>query len=88
VERRLTERKLSLEITEGARDLLAEQGWDPTYGARPLKRAIQRHLLDRLALEVLEGAFHEGDTVVVDRDGSRLVFRTKQDIPEIVAAAS
>jgi ATP-dependent Clp protease ATP-binding subunit ClpB len=88
VEGRLAERKLALELTENAQELLAELGWDPTYGARPLKRAIHKSILDRLALEVLEGTFHEGDTIVVDRDGSDLVFRTKERTAEVVAAAS
>ena len=60
----------------------------PLVRCQTFERAIQRHLLDRLALEVLEGAFHEGDTVLIERDGSQLVFRTREDAPEIVAAAS
>ncbi len=60
---RLAERGLSLELTEGARELIAEAGWDPAYGARPLKRAIQRLLENPLALRLLEGEFAEGDTI-------------------------
>jgi ATP-dependent Clp protease ATP-binding subunit ClpB len=60
---RLAERGLALELTDGARDLLTEAGWDPAYGARPLKRAIQRLLENPLALQLLEGRFGEGDTV-------------------------
>ena len=60
---RLAERGLALELTEGARELIAEAGWDPAYGARPLKRAIQRLLENPLALRLLEGEFREGDTI-------------------------
>ena len=60
---RLAERGLALELTDGARELIAEAGWDPAYGARPLKRAIQRLLENPLALRLLEGEFAEGDTI-------------------------
>ncbi len=60
---RLAERGLTLELTDGARELIAEAGWDPAYGARPLKRAIQRLLENPLALRLLEGEFREGDTI-------------------------
>jgi len=60
---RLAERGLALELTDGARELIAETGWDPAYGARPLKRAIQRLLENPLALRLLEGEFGEGDTI-------------------------
>jgi ATP-dependent Clp protease ATP-binding subunit ClpB len=67
---RLAERGLSLELTPAAKEHLAEAGWDPSYGARPLKRAIQRLVENPLALQLLEGGFTEGDTVLVDvRDG-------------------
>jgi ATP-dependent Clp protease ATP-binding subunit ClpB len=67
----LAERKLSLELTPEARQHLAEEGYDRAFGARPLKRAIQRLLQNPLAMAVLEGRFGEGDTVVADlgRDG-------------------
>jgi ATP-dependent Clp protease ATP-binding subunit ClpB len=71
---RLAERKLSLELTDAAKELLAEEGWDPAYGARPLKRAIQRRLENPLARELLEGRFGEGDTVRVDAADGELVF--------------
>jgi len=70
----LAERNLRLEETEGARAFLAEQGYDPAYGARPLKRAIQRHLQDPLALKVLGGEFVPGDTIRVDAGKEGLVF--------------
>ena len=60
---RLAERGLTLELTGGARELIAEAGWDPAYGARPLKRAIQRLLENPLALRLLEGEFSEGETI-------------------------
>jgi ATP-dependent Clp protease ATP-binding subunit ClpB len=71
---RVRERGVEVELTDGARELLANLGWDPTYGARPLKRVIQKRLVDRLALAMLEGKFGEGDTVVVDVDGGDLTF--------------
>ncbi len=64
---RLADREITLEITDAAKDYLAEVGYDPTFGARPLKRAIQRHLENRLAEDILSGKFGAGDTVVVDR---------------------
>jgi ATP-dependent Clp protease ATP-binding subunit ClpB len=60
---RLGERGIRLELTDGARELIADAGWDPAYGARPLKRAIQRLLENPLALALLEGEFSDGDTV-------------------------
>jgi ATP-dependent Clp protease ATP-binding subunit ClpB len=71
---RLAERSLNLELTPKAKEFLAKEGYDPVYGARPLKRAIQRHVQDRLAMKVLEGTFKEGDTILVDSDGTQLTF--------------
>ena len=71
---RLAERQLSLEVTDAAKELLAEEGWDPAYGARPLKRAIQRLVENPLALELLEGRFAEGDTVRANAEEGELVF--------------
>jgi ATP-dependent Clp protease ATP-binding subunit ClpB len=67
---RLARRELTLDVTDRAKDFLAEVGWDPQYGARPLKRAIQRHLEDPLARKVLGGEFPPGTKVVVDRAGT------------------
>ncbi|MGZ8635795.1 MAG: ATP-dependent chaperone ClpB [Actinomycetota bacterium] len=75
---RLADRSLSVELTDAAREHLANAGYDPTYGARPLKRLIQRELQDPLALRLLSGDLVEGDRVVVDADGDRLVFRTEE----------
>jgi ATP-dependent Clp protease ATP-binding subunit ClpB len=72
--RRLEDRKIRVELTDAARQRLVEEGYDPTYGARPLKRTIQRLLLDPLALRVLQGDFREGDTVTVDAVTGGLVF--------------
>jgi ATP-dependent Clp protease ATP-binding subunit ClpB len=74
VEARLAERGLRLELTDEAKEMLAEAGWDPTYGARPLKRAIQRLLENPLALRLLEGEFAEGDVVRVDAGDGALAF--------------
>ncbi|HEX4747887.1 MAG TPA: ATP-dependent chaperone ClpB [Gaiellaceae bacterium] len=75
---RLAERQLSLEVTDEAKELLAEEGWDPAYGARPLKRAIQRLVENPLALELLEGRFEPGETVrVAARDGDLVFERTE-----------
>jgi ATP-dependent Clp protease ATP-binding subunit ClpB len=71
---RLAERRISLEVTDDAKALLAEEGWDPAYGARPLKRAIQRLVENPLALRLLEGDFAEGDTVRVDARDDELAF--------------
>jgi ATP-dependent Clp protease ATP-binding subunit ClpB len=76
--KRLAERGLALEFTPGAIDKLAAAGYDPAYGARPLKRAIQRLLQDPLATALIRGDFGEGDTIVADAGpGDELVFRKK-----------
>ena len=83
----LAERGLRLELTEQARLFLAEAGYDPSYGARPLKRAIQQYVQDPLALALLEGRFHAGDTIHVDVDTvtNQLTF-TKSVEAEVVEA--
>jgi len=73
----LSERKLTLVFTEDARRFVADAGYDPVYGARPLKRAIQRNVQDPLAMALLQGDFGEGDTVVADVDGDHLSFRKR-----------
>jgi len=72
--RRLEGRKMRLELTDKARTLLVDDGYDPMYGARPLKRTIQRKLLDPLALEILQGTFADGDTIRVEAAGDDLAF--------------
>jgi ATP-dependent Clp protease ATP-binding subunit ClpB len=71
---RLAERGLQLELTDAAKQIVTEAGWDPTYGARPLKRALQRLVENPLALRLLEGEFAEGDTIRVDAHDGELVF--------------
>jgi len=75
--RRLEERKIHVELTDPAKELLVQEGYDPTYGARPLKRTIQRRVLDPLAMRVLEGDFSEGDTVAVSAGGGELTFEKR-----------
>ena len=75
LERLLADRKISIEVTDAAKALLAERGYDPVYGARPLKRTIQRMIQDPLALKILDGAFGEGDRVTIDAQGGELIFR-------------
>ena len=70
----LAGRKMGLEITDRAKALIADKGYDPVYGARPLKRTIQRLIQDPLAVKILEGEFGEGDRVKVDAAGDELVF--------------
>jgi ATP-dependent Clp protease ATP-binding subunit ClpB len=72
---RLAGRKLTIQLTDGARDYLADKGFDPTYGARPLKRLIQREVQDALAMKLLAGEIREGATVEIDRGDKRLAFR-------------
>uniref|UniRef100_A0A832H471 Chaperone protein ClpB n=1 Tax=Oscillatoriales cyanobacterium SpSt-402 TaxID=2282168 RepID=A0A832H471_9CYAN len=75
LEQRLVERKLALKLSEEALDWLAQVGYDPVYGARPLKRAIQTELETPIAKAILRGEFHEGDTIYVGMENERLVFK-------------
>jgi ATP-dependent Clp protease ATP-binding subunit ClpB len=70
----LASRKMALEMSERAKAFLADKGYDPAYGARPLKRTIQRLIQDPLAVKILEGEFKEGDRINVDADGNELLF--------------
>src|SRR5690606_33074663 len=74
---RLELRDLKLSVSDGAKDVLANHGWDPQYGARPLKRAIQRLIENELARRLLQGEFASGDTVVIDERDGRLVFERR-----------
>jgi ATP-dependent Clp protease ATP-binding subunit ClpB len=74
VRARFGQRDLSLELTDAAKDWLADRGFDPVYGARPLKRVLRKELEDRVALALLDGSIAEGQTVKVDVDGDRLVI--------------
>ena len=75
LEGRLAARRLSLHVTDAARQWLAHRGYDPVYGARPLKRLIQREIGDKLALALLEGRYAEGSEVTVDVEGDGVVLR-------------
>ena len=74
VRKRLAERHIDIELTDAAKEHIVNEGYDVTYGARPLKRTIQRLILDPLALQVLEGKFGDGDTVVADLEKGQIVF--------------
>ena len=74
LQQRLASRRITLQVGDSARRFLAEVGYDPAFGARPLKRAIQHHVADHLAVLLLEGKFAEGDTVHVDEEGGHLTF--------------
>jgi ATP-dependent Clp protease ATP-binding subunit ClpB len=85
IERVRTQREIEVELTDDARTLLGNLGYDPTYGARPLKRVIQKRLVDPLALAILEGRFVAGDTVRVEAAEGELVLEGAQ-APAIAAA--
>ena len=73
--KRLAKQGLGLALSAEAREFLGNQGYDPVYGARPLKRAIQRHLLDELSLEILDGRFIDGDVIEAGVESGAIVFR-------------
>ena len=74
----LRERKMDVELTDAAREMIAREGFDPVYGARPLKRALQREVQNPLAVRILEGEFEDGDTVLVDVKDGGTVFSVKK----------
>jgi ATP-dependent Clp protease ATP-binding subunit ClpB len=76
VEKRLKDRKIRLEVSQAARGAIINEGYDPQYGARPMKRAIQRLVSDPLALRLINGDFNDGDTILVDvaPAGAELTF--------------
>jgi ATP-dependent Clp protease ATP-binding subunit ClpB len=85
--KRVREREIDIELTDDARTLIGNLGYDPTYGARPLKRVIQKRLVDPLALAILEGRFVSGDTVRVDAaEGELTLTRVAADAPAPAAA--
>ena len=77
LQQRLAERKLELEITDAAKSWLAKVGFDPLYGARPLRRAVERYVENPLSTKVLRGEFNEGDKVVVDLVADALTFTAR-----------
>ncbi len=79
LQKRLAERKLSVEISEKAKSWLAKEGYDPVYGARPLRRALEKYVENPLAIKVLGGEFKEGDTIVVDTGDDGLTFTKKKN---------
>ena len=78
LDQRLSDKEMQLVLTEEARQFLADKGYDPVYGARPLKRAIQKYIENELSLAMLQGTIQEGDRIRVDTSGDRLTFRTDQ----------
>jgi ATP-dependent Clp protease ATP-binding subunit ClpB len=76
--KRLAERKITLQLTPNAKALIAGEGYDPAYGARPLKRTIQKRILDPLAQKMLSGEYSEGDTIVVDAQNGEIVFWSEE----------
>ena len=88
VEALLAERKITLELAPAAKEILLSEGYDPAYGARPLRRTIQRMIQDRLALQILEGKVLPGDHVLVDRDGKNGGLRFERVPPKQPAAAA
>ena len=88
VEKLLAERQITLELKPAAEELLLREGYDPAYGARPLRRTIQRLIQDPLALQILEGAVLPGDHIIVDRDGQKDVMRFERKPAKQPAAAA
>ncbi len=90
VRRLLADRKISLELTDAAKDLLFTEGYDPNFGARPLKRAIQKLIQDPLALKILDGEVLHGDHVVVDADkkAGKMIFTVSERVGEKAPAES
>ncbi|RMH71653.1 MAG: ATP-dependent Clp protease ATP-binding subunit [Gemmatimonadetes bacterium] len=86
VRERLADKQIIIELTDAAKELLVEKGYDPNFGARPLKRAIQKELEDPLSEEMLRGDFEAGDTIVVDRKDDHLTFRVKSPLDELEKA--
>ena len=84
--RRLREKGIRITLAAGAKDLLGERGWDPVYGARPLKRVIEKQIYDPLAEKILEGEFSEGDTIAVEVDSRKggIIFRKAKDSGEVL----
>ncbi|MCX8053188.1 MAG: AAA family ATPase, partial [Armatimonadetes bacterium] len=82
--KRLAEKHLSIEVTPAAKSVLAREGFDPNYGARPLRRTIQREIQDKLAIKLLEGEFKEGDRILVDADAEgRITFQKAEAVAAV-----
>ena len=78
---------MKLEVTEAAKEIIAKEGYQPEFGARPLRRAIQNLVEDRLSEGMLSGDFHEGDTIVVDAEDGQIVLHTQQGASALPAEA-
>jgi len=76
--KRLADRKITIELTDAAKGALVAEGYDPAFGARPLKRTLQRRILDPLALKILDGEVREGDRVGVEVDGDQIRFKAER----------
>ena len=76
VQKRLDEKNIKLRVSNDVKAYLTQKGYDPTYGARPLKRIIQNEILDELALEIIEKKIQDGDTVKVQLENNKIVFKT------------
>ena len=85
VARRLSDRRITIQVTQRARDLIATLGYDPVFGARPLKRVIQKHILDPLAMRLLDGSLHDGEVVHIDVEDNQLVFNGEMSQAPLVA---
>ncbi len=77
LEKRLAQQNLTLDVDAAAKKLLAQEGYDPQFGARPLKRAVQEHLLNPLSMKILECDFKAGDKIKVSADGDELIFKAR-----------
>ena len=78
VQKRLAQRNLHFELDDAARDLLLEKGHDPTYGARPMRRAVEKYLEDPMAEEIIRGNLREGETIAISAKDDQLVFTQKK----------
>jgi ATP-dependent Clp protease ATP-binding subunit ClpB len=85
VAKRLKDRQIDLQITPAAREWIANRGYDPVFGARPLKRVIQKEVLDPLSVKVIRGDVSDGETVVVDNQNGQLVFQANLTEAPLVA---
>jgi ATP-dependent Clp protease ATP-binding subunit ClpA len=83
VANRLQQKSIEIKVTEAAKEFLAEKGFDPNLGARPLKRVIQKQVLDPLSLKIVTGEVKEGERVIVDLENDKIIFRTKADLMKI-----
>jgi len=84
LQKRLAEHKLGVELTEAAKSWLAKEGYDPVYGARPLRRAIERHVENPLSTRLLKGEFSEGDAIIVDLGDGGLTFNVGGKVEAVV----